>query len=100
MNGGREVIPALLHMRGMKFRAIVTALPSVLRKGKEQALWLGYVAECVRIITENTAKSAQGGGVYMAAKYDSIITPPPAETRTGDEIIEHMKAKLTQIGGE
>lgn len=98
MNGGREVIPALLHMRGMKFRAIFTALPAVLRKEKERALWRDYVAESLRIITENTSKFA--GGSYINVKFADIINPPPAETRTGDEIIEHMKAKLAQIGGE
>ena len=43
-----------------------------------------YVAGCLRIISENTAK--MGGGSYITAKLSDIINPKPVEKRTGEEI--------------
>lgn len=43
-----------------------------------------YVADCLRIISENTAK--MGGGSYITAKLDDIINPNPVDNRTGEEI--------------
>lgn len=43
-----------------------------------------YVADCLRIISENTAKI--GGGSYITAKFYDIINPKPADNRTGEEI--------------
>ena len=43
-----------------------------------------YVSECLRIIGENTAKVS--GGSYMTAKFEEIISPKPADNRTGEEI--------------
>ena len=43
-----------------------------------------YVADCLRIISENTAK--MGGGSYITAKFLDIINPKPVEKRTGEEI--------------
>ena len=43
-----------------------------------------YVTDCLRIISENTAK--MGGGSYITAKFVDIINPKPVEKRTGEEI--------------
>ena len=43
-----------------------------------------YVADCLRIISENTAK--MGVGSYITAKFADIINPKPVENRTGEEI--------------
>ena len=43
-----------------------------------------YVTDCLRIISENTAKF--GGGSYITAKFVDIINPKPVEKRTGEEI--------------
>ena len=43
-----------------------------------------YVTDCLRIISENTAK--MGGGSYITAKLADIINPKPVENRTGEEI--------------
>ena len=43
-----------------------------------------YVADCLRILTENTAKI--GGGSYITAKLADIINPKPVDNRTGEEI--------------
>ena len=43
-----------------------------------------YVSDCLRIISENTAK--MGGGSYITAKLSDIINPTPVDNRTGEEI--------------
>ena len=43
-----------------------------------------YVSDCLRIISENTAK--MGGGPYITAKFADIINPKPVDGRTGEEI--------------
>lgn len=79
---------------------MIAALPDVLKDRKERDLWREYVAESLRIITENTGRAALEGGRCITVKYADIINPKPPENRTGNEIIEHMKAKLAKIGGE
>ena len=43
-----------------------------------------YVTDCLRIISENTAK--MGGGSYITAKFADIINPKHTDNRTGEEI--------------
>lgn len=43
-----------------------------------------YIADCLRIISENTAK--MGGGSYITAKFEDIINPKPVDNRAGEEI--------------
>lgn len=43
-----------------------------------------YVADCLRMATENTAKMSQGA--YTAARFYDIINPKPTDNRTGEEI--------------
>ena len=42
-----------------------------------------YVTDCLRIISENTAKP---GDSYITAKFSDIINPKPVDNRTGEEI--------------
>lgn len=51
-----------------------------------------YVGENLRIIGENTAKL---GGSYMTKKWYDVAHPKPVETRSADEIIAHMKQKIS-----
>ena len=43
-----------------------------------------YVTECLRMISENTAKMSNGS--YTVAKFEDIINPKPVDNRTGEEI--------------
>ena len=43
-----------------------------------------YVTDCLRIISENTAK--MGGGSYITAMLSDIINPKPVDNRSGEEI--------------
>ena len=52
-----------------------------------------YVSDCLRIISENTAKV--GGGSYITAKFADIINPKPVDNRTGEE----MAADIIKLAG-
>ena len=82
----------------MSARAILSALPVVMLERSKVSAYRVYTAEALRIMTENTAKYAGGG--YMKQKYSDMINPKPEETRTGQEIIDMMKNKIAEIGGE
>ena len=43
-----------------------------------------YVTDCLRIISENTAKMV--GGSYVTVKLADILNPKPVDNRTGEEI--------------
>ena len=57
---------------------------SFFQKEQEDKAVKIYYAECLRIITENTAKI--GGGSYITVKLDDILNPKPVDNRTGEEI--------------
>ena len=57
---------------------------SLFQKEQEDKAVKIYYAECLRIITENTAN--MGGGSYVTAKLSDITNPKPVEKRTGEEI--------------
>ena len=57
---------------------------SLFQKEQEDKAVKIYYAECLRIITENTAK--MGGGSYITAKFTDIIDPKPVDNRAGEEI--------------
>ena len=43
-----------------------------------------YVTDCLRMVTENTAKMSKGA--YTAARFYDIINPKPVDNRSGNEI--------------
>lgn len=97
--GGRDgVTLALLSMPRMSPRALLSALPIVMLERSKITAYRVYTAEALRIMTENTAKYVGGG--YMKQKYYDIINPKSEETRTGQEIIDMIKNKIANIGGE
>ena len=65
---------------------------SLFQKEQEEKAVKIYYAECLRIMTENTAK--MGGGSYIEAKLQDILDPKPVDNRTADEIIEGIRKKL------
>ena len=65
---------------------------SLFQKGQEEKAVKIYYAECLRIMTENTAK--MGGGSYIEAKLQDILDPKPVDNRTADDIIEGIRNKL------
>ena len=78
-------------------RALLSALPVLLKKQVQEQAYRVYVTDAMKTITENTAKYA--GGSYMKGRYYDLETPKPVETRTSQEIISQIKAKIGRIGG-
>lgn len=55
---------------------------------KEEYLYRMYVSDCLRIITENTAKFA--GGSFMKMRYSELIDSKPKPQKSAEEIIEEV----------
>ncbi len=58
--------------------------------------WQLFIAEGVRLISENTAKNV--GGSYLTAKWADIVDPKPADTRTPEQIVDHVLTRLKEVG--
>ena len=54
-----------------------------------------YIAEGIRLITENTAKEVQGG--YLNKSFNDVIKPTKEEKRTPKEIIDKIKKGLSEL---
>lgn len=54
-----------------------------------------YITDALRIISENTAKL--GGGGYIKARFLDIIDPTPADERTHDEVVDHIRGCLREL---
>ena len=65
---------------------------SLFQKEQEEKAVRNYYAECLRIMTENTAKF--GGGSYIEAKLQDILEPKPVDHHTSDDIIDGIRNKL------
>lgn len=70
----------------------------VLARRKYEISYKLYVTDELRRIDEHT--TAFGGGKYMVQRWADQIKPQKPETRTPEEIIEHMKRKIAGNGGE
>lgn len=65
---------------------------ALFQKEQEEKAVRIYYAECLRIITENTAKI--GGGSVLQMKLQDILDPKPVDNRTTEEIVEGIRKKL------
>ena len=74
---------------------MVNTCIALFKKEQEEKAVKLYYAECLRMISENTAKLC--GGSYITAKLDDIINPKPIDTRTTEEIVGGIKEKLNKM---
>lgn len=67
------------------------------RKHRRDLTYRIYVTDCLRMITENTAKFS--GGTYMTGRYADSLKQTKADNRTGTEIAADVikKAGLVVI---
>lgn len=79
----------------MTAKGYIAVLPAILKRDAETAAYRVYITDALKIVAENTAKYA--GGPYLKVRYADIVNPPKEETRTADEVIEHMKKKLKEV---
>lgn len=56
-----------------------------------------YIADCLRMITENTAKGT--GGSYITARLEDIFYPQPVEEKSADDIIGSIRGKIDTMRG-
>ena len=68
---------------------------SLFRKETEEKAYRFYVANCLQVITKNTAMAS--GGNYISKSLNEILNPPKEETRSKQEIINTLKAKCDRI---
>lgn len=68
---------------------------SLFKQEQEEKATKIYYAECLRIISENTAK--MGGGSYIQAKLTDVLDPKPVDNRSANEIIQGIKDKIEQM---
>ena len=68
---------------------------SLFKQEQEEKATKIYYAECLRMISENTAK--MGGGSYIQAKLADILDPKPVDNRSANEIIDGIKDKIEQL---
>lgn len=59
---------------------------------EEEKLYRIYVTDCLKTLTDNTAKSS--GGSYIKARYFDLINPPPEDERTPEEVKNYMLKKI------
>lgn len=83
------MISALCAIPRMRARAVVTALPTVIKRQAAEELYRVYMSDALRITAENI--SHIGGGMTLQSRYIDLVNPPKEETRTAEEIIDHVR---------
>lgn len=74
-------------------RMIIGYVRSQLESATRDNVFRMYVSDCLRIITENTAKFA--GGSFMKMRYSELIDSKPKPQKSAEEII----AEVTKNAG-
>lgn len=82
--GGESVTLALLAAPKISVGGLIRLLSILVKRQQEESAFRIYTAECLRTMTENTAKFA--GGSFMQAKYSDLIDPKPQDNQTCEEI--------------
>ena len=73
----------------MSVRGILNTLPYLMKFDAEEDIYKSYIARCVRVVTENTARMARGGS-YITKEYDDIVRPKTVSAEKAEEIIEDI----------
>ena len=82
--GGGGVIAALAGAPRVGAHGLIALLPHLLRLQRERSAYSAYAAECLRILTENTAKLCSGE--FINVKLEDVINPKPVDDRPVEEI--------------
>lgn len=83
------MISALCAAPKMRVRAVIAALPAMLKNQAAEELYRVYVTDALRFAVENISRI--GGGMTLQSRYIDLVNPPKAETRTAEEIIDHVR---------
>lgn len=66
------------------------------RKRREERIYRFYVTSTLKNMNKSVANTFTGK--YMQVDYLDLIDPKPEETRTGEEIRQHIKDGLNKLG--
>lgn len=66
-------------------RMIIGYVRSQLESATRDNVFKMYISDCLRIITENTAKFA--GGSFMKMQYSELIDSKPKPQKSAEEIV-------------
>ena len=72
----------------MTVRAVLCTLQERIQENSEKEMCIHYLAECARMVTENTAKTSNG--MYFTKKLNEILHPEPEDGRSGEEIVSDV----------
>lgn len=72
----------------MGARAMTNTLGVRIKADAENELYRAYAAECLRMISENTAKMSQGS--YMTVKFTELLQKDKTDTRCAEEIVQDV----------
>lgn len=82
--GGEGVTLSLLTAPKISARGLICLLPLLVKQQASESAYRIYTAECLRVITENTAGIS--GGSYIQEKFMDIIEPKKQDSRSCEEI--------------
>lgn len=85
---GHRVISALCAVPRVRARAVISALPVIIKRQMDEELYRAYSSDAMRITAENVSRVS--GGYSMKERYADLIHPTKEETRTEEEIIAHV----------
>ena len=91
------MISALIAMPRMRGRAVLSALPYVLESNTFREAAVVYLTDALMAVSGNTAMHENSR--IMSRRFADIIDPQREveETRTSEDVIAHMKAKLQEV---
>lgn len=97
-DGIESVRLEFVEMMGMGY--VIECCISHFFKLKQEESYRTYIAEALRILTENTAKSS--GGSYLSKSFSDIYKNPEEEKpeKTQEEIISEIDEMLAKARGE
>lgn len=91
-HGGERVIASLLPLNGHSIRAVLSALPYMIKKQVEQELLVMYITECLRHTSKNTA--THEGCEYVNISFNDLVKPKSLDNRTGDQIVDEVLRRI------
>lgn len=69
----------------------ISALIVEREEKRDRTVLNNYVTDCLKIITENTARSAMSGGSYISNRYAEIVDPAPKEPdKSAEDIVRDV----------
>lgn len=70
---------------------VIDCVLSAFSQKQKERVFKAYVTDCLRIMTENTAKMS--GGSFLTARFDDVMHKEQKEFKKG-EITEKIKSKF------